>query len=305
MYETKLEMIEVKIAMPQFFFNKKLILLLVSIILLVALIGFSMRDRDKLTWPEQFIQDTTGWAQNVFNKPVSAVTRFVENLGDLQHTYDENKKLKARLDEYVQLKTEVQELSEENEDLRKTLDKKDSLREYESIQATVIGRDPDQMWHELIRINKGKLQGVEKNMAVITADGLIGKVKTPGQFSSTVELLTSVDTTNRVSAIVQGDDKAYGIIEGYDEEKGLLMLKRIPYDKKIKKNSYVITSGYGGIFPRGLPIGKVVDVKIDQNGLNQTAYVQPSTDFYDINNVMVLERKVAGKEAEIQDEGQE
>ena len=52
--------------MPQFF-NKKLLLLLVSIIVLVALIGFSLREREELTWPEQFLKDTTGWVGNVFN----------------------------------------------------------------------------------------------------------------------------------------------------------------------------------------------------------------------------------------------
>ena len=53
-----------------------------------------------------------------------------------------------------------------------------------------------------------------------------------------------------------------------------------------------------GIFPKGLPIGKVVEVKIDQYGLNQTAYIEPSTDFYDINNVMVVKREVEGVEEE-------
>ena len=88
--------------MPQFF-NKKLLLLLVSIIVLVALIGFSLRDREELTWPEQFLKDTSGLVVNIFNKPVSGVTGLLRILSDLQNTYNENKKLKARLDEYVLL----------------------------------------------------------------------------------------------------------------------------------------------------------------------------------------------------------
>ncbi|MFJ7637405.1 rod shape-determining protein MreC [Peribacillus sp. NPDC097206] len=286
--------------MPQFF-NKKLLLLLVSIIVLVALIGFSLKEREELTWPEKFLKDTTGWVGNVFNKPVSGITGFVGDLKDLQHTYDENKKLKARLDEYVLLKTQVQDLKEENEELRDNLKKEDDLRKYAPIQSTVIGRNPDR-WHEMLTINKGERNGVEKNMAVITANGLIGKVKATTEFTASVQLLSSIDKANRVSAIVQGNDKAYGLIEGFDDEKNLLLMKRIPYDKKIKKNSTVITSGYGGIFPKGLLIGKVVDVKVDQYGLNQTAYIEPSTDFYDINNVMVVKREVEGAEEEIEGE---
>ncbi|MGG0287994.1 rod shape-determining protein MreC [Peribacillus butanolivorans] len=286
--------------MPQFF-NKKLLLLLVSIIVLVALIGFSLREREELTWPEKFLKDTTGWVGNVFNKPVSGITGFVGDLKDLQHTYDENKKLKARLDEYVLLKTQVQDLKEENEVLRDNLGKEDDLRKYSPIQATVIGRNPER-WHEMLTINKGKRNGLKKNMAVITSTGLVGKVKVATEFTASVQLLSSVDKTNRVSAIVQGKDKAYGLIEGFDDKKNLLLMKKIPYDKKIKKNSMVITSGYGGIFPKGLPIGKVVDVKVDQYGLNQTAYIEPSTDFYDINNVMVVKREVVGVEDEMDGE---
>lgn len=289
--------------MPQFF-NKKLLLLLVSIIVLVALIGFSLRDRQELSWPEQFLKDTSGFFVNIFNKPVSGVTGIVENLSDLQNTYKENKILKERLDEYVVLKTEVQDLKEENGKLREILDKEDDLREYSPFHATVIGRNPVR-WHETLMINKGTLHGVEKDMAVITAKGLIGKIKTVTKFTATVQLLSSLDATNRVSAYIQGDDKAFGLIEGYDQKKGQLLMKRIPYDKKLKKGSYVVTSGYGGVFPKGLPIGKVVDVKVDQYGLNQTAYLEPTTDFYDISDVMVVKRTVASKEEEISTGGDE
>ena len=283
--------------MPQFF-NKKLLLLLVSIIVLVALIGFSLRDREELTWPEQFLKDTSGFFVSIFNKPVVGVTGFFESISDLQNTYKENQKLKERLDEYVLLKTEVQDLKEENKNLREILEKEDDLREYTPFHATVIGRNPVR-WHETLTINKGKLSGIEKDMAVITAKGLIGKVKTVTNFTASVQLLSSVDPINRVSAYIQGDNKAFGLIEGYDQKKGQLMMKRIPYDKKIKKGSFVVTSGYGGVFPKGLPIGKVVDVKVDQYGLNQTAYLEPTTDFYDLSDVMVVKRSVASEEEEI------
>jgi rod shape-determining protein MreC len=278
--------------MPQFF-NKKLLLLLVSIMVLVALIGFSLRDRAELSWPEQFVKDTSGWFVNVFNKPVSGVSGLFENLSDLQNTYKENQKLKARLDEYVSLKTEVQDLTEENKNLREILKKEDDLRQYTPIHATVIGRNPDR-WQEMLTINKGTLHGVEKDMAVITARGLIGKVKTATRFTSSIQLLSSVEANSRVSVYIQGDQKAFGLIEGYDQKTDQLLMKRIPYDKKIKKGSLVVTSGYGGVFPKGLSIGKVVDVKVDQYGLNQTAYLEPSTDFYDISDVMVVKRDVAG-----------
>ncbi|MBO0960722.1 rod shape-determining protein MreC [Neobacillus sp. MM2021_6] len=272
--------------MPQFFLNKRLIILLVSIIVLVALIGFSLRERSKLSWPEQFIKDTTGWVQSLVSKPTNYVAGFFENLQDLTNTYEENKELKPRIENLASLEAQVQELKKENKELRDVLGEKKTLRDFEPLPATVIGRNPDR-WHEMIIIDKGKLQGVKKNMAVVTARGLVGKVKNVTQFSSTVQLLSSMDPKNRISAIVQGETDVHGLVEGYDQEKKLLMVKAIPSGAKIEKGQTVITSGLGGFFPKGLPIGKVVEVKQDQYGLNLTALVKPGPDFYDITNVIV------------------
>jgi rod shape-determining protein MreC len=274
--------------MPQFFLNKRLIILLVSIIVLVALIGFSLRERSKLSWPEQFVKDTTGWVQSLVSKPTHFVAGFFENLQDLQSTYGENKELKSRIENLVNLEAEVQGLKKDNKELRDVLGEKETLRDYKPMPATVIGRNPDR-WHEMIIIDKGKLNGVEKNMAVVTATGLIGKVKNVTQFSSTIQLLSAMDPKNRISAVIQGGEKpVYGFVQGFDDKRKLLLVKTIPSGEKVEKGQTVITSGLGGVFPLGLMIGKVVEVTPDEYGLNQTALVEPGADFYDINNVLVI-----------------
>ena len=190
--------------MPSFFLNKRLIILLVSMIILVSLIGFSLKERKELTWPEQFVKDTTGWVQTLVSRPANYIAGFFGNVKDLQNTYVENKELRSRLDELAQLKADVQTLTEENNEFRDILDKKDSLSDYKQIQATVIGRNPDR-WDELLIINKGSTDGIERDMAVITSTGLIGKVKNSRQFTSTIQLLSSTDATNRVSAEIVGN----------------------------------------------------------------------------------------------------
>lgn len=277
--------------MPQFFYNKRLIVLLVSIIILVALIGFSLNDRSKLSWPEQFLKDTIGWFQSVFHQPAEYAAGFFENISELKNTFEENKLLKARLDEYVELNARVMELEKENERLRGILDKKESLRDYKLIQANVIARNPDQ-WHELIFINKGEQHGVKKNMAVITSEGMVGKIKQVSQFTSTVQLLSAVDRTNRISAVVKGNKDIFGLIEGYDEKKGALLFKRIPFDVDInlEEKQTVITSGLGGVFPSGLVIGEITEIVPDEHGLTQMAYVKPSAKFFDIDHIMIVER---------------
>ena len=211
--------------MPQFFLNKRLIILLVSIIILVALIGFSLKERKELTWPEQFIKDTTGLVQTLVSRPAHYFAGFFEDVSDLQNTYEENKKLKAKLNELAQLEANVQSLTKDNEELRDILDKKDALSDFEPLQATVIGRNPDR-WNELLIINKGSTDGIKSDMAVITSTGMIGKVKNSRQFTSTVQLLSSTDATNRVSAVILGgENHYYGQIEGFDPKEKNAALK--------------------------------------------------------------------------------
>jgi len=266
-------------------------------IILVSLIGFSLKERKELTWPEQFVKDTTGWAQTLVSRPANYIAGFFGNVKDLQNTYVENKELRSRLDELAQLKADVQTLTEENNEFRDILDKKDSLSDYKQIQATVIGRNPDR-WDELLIINKGSTDGIERDMAVITSTGLIGKVKNSRQFTSTIQLLSSTDTTNRVSAEIVGNQPNqpnqpyYGQIEGFDAEKEMLLLKKIPYEAKIEKGQLVQTSGMGGVFPSRLIIGTVEEVVPDEFGLTQTAFVKPGANFYDLEHVMVIERSM-------------
>ncbi|MBA2878549.1 rod shape-determining protein MreC [Anoxybacillus ayderensis] len=286
--------------MPKFFLNKRLIILLVSIMVLVALIGFSLKERSELTWMEKFAKDTVVFMQSIVHKPAQLVAGFFENVNDLRHTYEENKQLKAHLEQYVLLQSEVESLKKENERLRELLDKKESLRDFVAIQATVIGRNPDR-WEETLIVNKGSQHGVKKDMAVITPQGLIGKVRSVSPFSATVQLLSANDRQNRISAFVQGDENVFGLIEGYDEEREALLLKRLPYDAKINKGQRVFTSGLGGIFPKGLFIGEVEEVVADEYGLTQIAYIKPAANFYDIDDVMIVKRKI---EMSQEEEGQ-
>ncbi|MFC3883088.1 rod shape-determining protein MreC [Bacillus songklensis] len=281
--------------MPQFFFNKRLIVLLVSIIILVALIGFSLNGRKTVTFPEQFVKDAVGLAQTAFHQPAQYVAGFFQNINDLRHTYEENELLKSRLDGYMQMEAKVKELEDDNKKLKAILDKKESLSEYDPIQATVIARNPDR-WHEVIALDKGKVHGVKENMAVITAQGLIGKVKHASQFTSTVQLISSLDRTNRISAVIQADTRVYGLIEGYDEKKAALMLKRIPKEAKIKEKQLVLSSGLGGIFPEGLIIGEIIEVEPDEYGLTQIAYVKPAANLYDLDHVMIAKRTMIADE---------
>lgn len=272
--------------MQSFFSNKRLIILLVCIIILVALIGYSMSERRSLSWPEQFISDSVGLVQSAFSRPAHFVAGFFENVNDMRNIYEENRILKSHLDEYAVLQVEVNELRRQNEELKDTIGVKESLNNYTVRSALVIHRSPDR-WNEFIGINKGRQDGIEVNMAVMTSKGLIGKVRQVSEFTSTVQLLTDQDISNRISAFVDGNETIYGFIEGVDEETGYLQFTMINIDAEIKEGQSVVTSGLGGIFPSQLLIGEIVSFETDEFGLTQTAFVQPSADFLRLDHVLV------------------
>src|SRR5699024_3431137 len=136
------------VGVPMSFFHKRrFFILLIGIIILIALIGYSLSDLYNLTKPEQFIQDTVGWTQYVFHTPVKFFIDIFGNIDNLKNTYQENQLLKEKIAQNKSLVYEVQELKGDNESLRKTLDKTESITDFNPIQATVISRSPER-WVE-------------------------------------------------------------------------------------------------------------------------------------------------------------
>ncbi|MFS0575360.1 rod shape-determining protein MreC [Sporosarcina sp. 179-K 3D1 HS] len=276
--------------MPRFFSNKRLILLLVGIIVLVALISFSLRDRQNASLPEQIVNDVVGFGQSLFSKPTHYVTNVIGNIDGILNTYEENKRLKARLTEYAENQAALKDVQAENKRLRDIIGKEENLRAYEPVHATVISRNPDQ-WEEKIIIDKGAVHGIKENMAVITANGLIGKIILVNKFTSTVELLSTENRNFRVAAVIPGEKPAFGLIEGYDRTRRELIMKRIDSSFEVEVGQKVISSGLGGIFPAGLLIGEVTEVSTDDYGLTKLVYIRPAADFSMLDHVMVAKRQ--------------
>lgn len=170
----------------------------------------------------------------------------------------------------------------------------ESPRDFEPIIANVISRSPER-WLEQLTINRGSNDGIKKNMAVMTVDGMIGKVTSLSTSTAVVKLITGFDQLNRISATVsrKEGDNIFGLIEGYDKEKEALVFRIIEdSDEDLKEDELVVSSNMGGLFPSGLPIGTIKEVTPDQYGLTKTAYVTPSANMFEINHVIVVDRSL-------------
>ncbi|MBM7838578.1 rod shape-determining protein MreC [Alkalihalobacillus xiaoxiensis] len=294
--------------MRSFFSNKKLIVLLVSIIILMALIGFTMRDERNLSEPEQIMRDAVGWVQNLVSAPAHFFGGIYENVQEIIHVYEENQLLRTRLEEYTQLSVQKDLLEEENERLRGMLEIDETLSDYSRLSAVIINRSPD-AWEQYVGINRGQTDDVTNDMAVIDSQGgLIGKVSDSSKFTSYVQLLSDNDPTNRVSAQVMTEDEeqdpAIGFIEGYDVSDDLLIMRKVDIELEINEGETVTTSGLGDVYPSGLLIGEVSHVEVDEYGLSQNIFIEPTADFSALDYVFVVQRHLPSMDSDVTEEGE-
>lgn len=214
---------------------------------------------------------------------VGDVWQAVRGFGDLAQ---ENSVMAAEL---VRLRNEVltlRGLEQENALLREQLNYREADPR-ELVPARVIGRDVSGWW-QTARLGKGYLDGIEEDMAVITPDGLIGKTieVTP----RTADVLLISDPGCRVAVRVQRTGTS-GVLAGRGPGARGYATCRLDFmnmDDVLKSGDQVMTSGLGGVFPKGLPVGYIDEVQVDKTGLAQTGRVMPSADVGRLDHVFVV-----------------
>lgn len=178
------------------------------------------------------------------------------------------------------------ELKNEIEELKKLNNLSSTLTDFNSLSAVVISRNK-MYWFNSIVINKGSSSGIKKDMAVISSDGLIGKINKVSKTTSEVKLLTTNDKNEKISVMIKtSDDTIYGIMNGYQDN--CLEITSVNKNINVDNNGLVYTSGMGGIFPSGILIGKVAMVKEDKYNVSKIILVKPSSSFNNLKFVKVL-----------------
>ncbi|MBR4618560.1 MAG: rod shape-determining protein MreC [Bacilli bacterium] len=194
---------------------------------------------------------------------------------------------------YILEKNKNKTLEKEITELKKVLDLKSTYTDYDKINATVIVRNKS-YWLDTISIDKGRKDGIKKNMAVITKEGLVGKIDKVYNNSSEVKLLTTNSKNYQVSVMISNkEEDQLGILNGFNKNNNLLIITGINRNSKIDINDQVTTSGIGGVFPKGIYIGKVEKIDIDKYNLSKTLYVKTNQEYNRIHYVTVLRTKDA------------
>ena len=278
------------------FFNKKLVITMVSLIIAFLLIAFSIFVRNDRSTPS-FIQNignsAAGVVDKVVNAPVEGTSRMTGSVSNLTDTYQENVQLKKKLDSMNALQVENETLKQENKQLKQQLSLNKSLTSYTDISTYVISRSPS-TWQNQIVISKGSNAGITKGSAVVADKGLIGRCMEVNKNNSKDELVTTQDDAAdrfAVQLIDNNGQAVNGLITGYDTDTNLLVMGQITSKENVKKGTQVITSGLGGTTPKGLFVGTVEKVVNQQAGLPTKIYIKPAADMTNLNVVTVAKRQ--------------
>lgn len=199
----------------------------------------------------------------------------------------ENQALRSELRTLKAEVTHLREAGRENARLETLLKLKEDAHP-KARAARVIGRDPSH-WSQFIVINKGTRDGVHKNTVLIHPNGLIGKVMAVGRHSARAILL--IDDQSRVSAMNQRT-RDVGLIEG----TGSFTLRMTYLDRQsdIQVGDVIVSSGLGGIYPKGIPIGKVELVGGEKNNPSLYALVKPFTPFSKLEEILCVSPQTNG-----------
>lgn len=193
----------------------------------------------------------------------------------------ENRRLRAEVERLRVDSLRVRATEDENGGLRRLLALREQLQ-LRTVAAEVIGRE--WAWARSLTVNRGRADDVLKMTPVITPDGLVGRVMVVRSGASIVQLLN--DPASTVSAVVLRP-QTNGIVEG--EPRSTIRFKFMARaGAAIQVGDLVVTSGLGGVFPRGIPIGRVASVTDRGSALFHYATLAPAVDFGRIEEVLLL-----------------
>ena len=262
------------------------IILFLFLLIPIMAIDTSTRSPREYRFYDRVILALTSRIQDSISYTLDQTVSAFENYVYLIHTRQENLQL---LDENRKLLSSIaslQETQQENVRLRKLLVFQEKFH-LETVAARVIAKDVSSEFRA-IRINRGEASGVQKNMAVLTAEGVVGRVLRTT--ANTADIVTVLDLLSAVDSIVERS-RARGIVEGMTD--AVCQLKFALRTDDIQPGDLLVSSGLGGVFPKGAPVGVVSKVNRKAFGITQDVEVKPAVDFSKLEEVLVVTRALS------------
>lgn len=272
--------------MNNFFKRKIFTVLLVATIVVIVLMIISTVQGEKTDIVTNGTGIVVSSSTGVITKTGNSIYRFLENIinaDKLQGELSESRRQIAMLEKETR---DITVLKNENRRLRELLDFKNQKVDYKSVAAEITARNPAN-WYTDFTINKGTDSGITKNCPVIIDKGLVGYVSEVGK--TWAKVVTLIDYGTSIGCIIErsGD---MAISEGDIElmESHCCRVSYIAKDAGVVIGDYVETSGVGSIYPKGILIGKIIDIMPDLQGLYHNAIVETAVRIDRLREVLVI-----------------
>ena len=259
------------------------LLLTLSLIFLVATLG-----SQKFGSLHRLVIEAVGPVQKLVAAGGASIGNFkseyLDILQDVLKVREENKRLLKQLQETESTLNRSREALATNASLRRLLEFKNSLNR-PMIAATVIGKDPS-VWFRSVIIDQGSSKGLAKGSPVVNADGVVGQVFTTSP--NYAKVLLAIAPSSAIDVMLQ-KSRIRGMLKGTGE-----LVYKLEYILKtidVEEGEQVVTAGYGGVFPTGLPVGVVSKVIKKPRGMFHEIEVTPSVDYQTLEHLLVIEQQ--------------
>ncbi len=280
------------------YFKSKALIVIIIILVLIVCIGLSINPQSNVNWIGNLISVPFTSVEKLFSYTGQQIEGGIGLFNDVEKLRAENKALNETIDKLNSERVEYSRLKSENEDLKNVLKMKDQLADTELEGANVIAKDSGNFFN-IFLTDKGSTSGISNNMPVVTSKGLVGKVSQAQPFSS--KIISIIEDGSAVSAIVSktGD---YVVIKGNLKlsKEGLCRLEYIPSDLDLAQGDIIETSGMGGIYPKGIIIGTVKEVRQGESDLDKYAIVEPAVDLKRLSQVTILKKNISDISSEME-----
>jgi rod shape-determining protein MreC len=231
----------------------------------------------------------TGPLQTLTGAPASALGDVIENVQNIGELRRENQRLRAEVEHLRQDNVSLPEFQRENQRLREQLALRQALPSFRWAEGRVIGYDATNTVRSII-INAGSRDGINEGMIVISSQGIVGRVVRASP--NTAKILLITDGSSSINAVVQSS-RARGVVNG--GANGELTMRYIAKGEQVRTGDRIVTSGLGGVYPEGLLIGTVIDVRQRDVDMFQDARIEPAVDFGRLEVALVVTNHVPAK----------
>lgn len=266
--------------------------LLFVLLALFCVIFFAARGRFQASASTSTVGTVLAPFEMAFSWCGQQIRSVTANLWEIATVHEQNKMLKNEIEQLRRENTTAEEYAAENARLRELLAYKQAAHQFDLLAARVIGRDAA-LWTSTIVIDRGARDGVRENMPVVTGKGLVGHVTEVGPISSKVQLL--LDVRSSVGTLIQrSESRVTGIVTGTMDNPYMPQMINIPRNADVEDGDAVVTSGFGGVYPKGIMVGRVASQRSDDSGLLKIAVIETAVDFQRLEDVAII---MASREA--------